>query len=1103
MHVTGAFFLDYQLPIVFYTSSPVVLAATSAMESTDPEHYQVALILPLKGDYETAINLLDECFTHRSLHSSGAEYSLGKAGSHHLVLVTGLSNISAAESVARVVPELVEEFSFIRACFLVGVGAIAPRDGLAQAGDIVVGMPQDYESGLMQFDADKARREKRLHAMGHWRKPPPFVCQAIDDTLSTQGRDEWHAYLGKHSSTMAHSNAPTDFDSSMNTGSSKETTSTPDSPSLFNLMRKAPRVLKGRVGSSSTTPSDPELLQVLARDSGILCFETAAANLQTRLPLAIVCGVSQENPSVPRQENASKAASVYAMFLACRLISSELIRGVRLGHFFHHQPLSFGKSPFRLLRLHHGTGYPIQCSIVEDDLDDLENLMEYSALSYAWGDSYAGQMINVDGRVLYITGSLHEALEYLRDRKEDRTLWTDAICIDQTNIMERGHQVARMGRIYKHANNVIVWLGLAGQNANLLITTLARLYQKVLSQPFRKWRFRDDRWKDAWKKLHGGDISGGPFHLQLINGLDELTRMPWFTRVWIIQEVANAKRARIQCSAGAIDARFLALAPWLLGHSIDEQPQAVFDIFPGPSRECSWWNENRTLGTLLGKFQKCQATDPRDRVYALLGIASDMKNDAIEPDYSKSELQVLRDTCNYLFDGEQLPELSNLQRIEPLQSGLGQWTEASLEQKMRWGVKSKGLERFLNRHGHVKWNKKIRELASFDLGHSTLALLLTKCETPLPITPKLFREAFQIGTDAMDLLFDKGAVEDESLKSLVLFAAGFRDDIALDVLFERYEIPSRLANDMIEYMTPQTIEAAERLYLGKWKHEFEISESMTRRLIQIAPVILDIFLRSKTSKLQITEAILRQALALPYYYGLLLDRRNQEVNVSEQEAICAINGGPETLRLCLDKPGTNFQITETIFEAAMLRGREVVEMLVRRRESEVYVRREIQEIYQLRDDLRGHVLETLGRTKHTTMLREALSRYEKLNNPEPIGPATAAPGETTDVVQWLGSEGLSISRWRTVHEIFWELILQMGSDVDTEELRFQGDSDDDVDVKEWMRLERVFRANRARKQMMDFFASINSPIGEYTLDRSSLSVIPIEKIEYPLTDWST
>ncbi|RSL57249.1 hypothetical protein CEP51_014271 [Fusarium floridanum] len=1022
------------------------------MEPTDPQHYQVVLILPLRGDYEAAVKLLDECFTQSSLHSSGAEYTLGQTGPHHVVLVTGLSKTSAADSVASVVPDLLKEYPFIRAGFLVGVGAIAPSEGLAQVGNIVVGMPQGYESGLVRFDADKSRHEKRLHVIGHWSKPPLFVNPAVDDTLSIRGRGEWHAYLDEHLSAMAHSNEPTNFHSARNMDLSKETTRTPHSTSRFDLIQGTPKVLKGRVGSSSTALSDPELLQRLASDSGILCFETAAANLQTRLPFVVVCGVNQGNPSVLRQENASKLATAYVMFLARHLKPSELAKGVRFDHLFNHQPFSLGGSTIRLLQLHGGTTDPIQCSMFEACLKDPDRSVDYEALSYVWGSNHTDEMIHVDGQILYITKSLHSALRHLRHRKDDRILWADAICIDQSNIMERGHQVSQMGSIYKKASNVIVWLGPVSKDAGLLMSTLKSLQLKVSPQPFQQWQFRDDRWRDAWEELHGGDISGEPFHLQLINGLKKLTAQSWFTRVWILQEVANARRARIQCSAGAIDARFLALAPWLLGHSIDEQAQAVLDIFPGPSRRWSWWAEERTLGVLLWKFRRCQATDSRDRVYALLGIASDMENQAIQPDYSKSEQQVLRDTCNYLFDGEQLPELSNLQRIEPLQSGLRRWAGASLEQKMRRGVKSKALEHSLNRHGHVKWNEKIRELASFDLGYSTLGLLLTKCETPLPITPKLFKEAIQIGSDALDLLFNKGAVEDDNLKSLVLFAAEVGED-ALDVLFERCKIPSRLANDMIECMTSETIEAAERLYLGRWKHEFEISESMTTWLIQRAPAIVKIFLRSKTSKLQITEAILRQAVVSRYCYGLLLDRRNQEVNVSEQEAIRAINGGPETLRVCLDRPGTNFQVTETILEAAMLRGREVVEVLLRRRESEVNVRQEIQEIYQLRDDLCGHVLETLGRTKHATMLRDALAQYKNLNNSEPIEPASAALVETRDVVQWLRSGGVCVSPWRTVQEIFRELIL---NSTDTLVRRFRGYVDRDVDVEKWIMMERLY-----------------------------------------------
>ncbi|RSL60804.1 hypothetical protein CEP53_005310 [Fusarium sp. AF-6] len=265
--------------------------------------------------------------------------------------------------------------------------------------------------------------------------------------------------------------------------------------------------------------------------------------------------------------------------------------------------------------------------------------------------------------------------------------------------------------------------------------------------------------------------------------------MDWFTRVWIIQEVANAKRARIQCSAGTIDARFLALAPWLLGHSINEQPQAVLDIFPGPSREFSWWNENRTLGTLLKKFRECQATDPRDRVYALLGIASDMTNDAIEPDYSKSELQVLRDTCNYLFGEKQFAALSNLQRIEQLQEDIPGWAGACLEEKMMWRDKPEDIERSLERQERVKCTEKILKLTSFSLGHSTLALLLTKINTPMSFAPKLFREAVWLGSDAFGFLIGEFTDKIGNLESLLLAAAEAGED-TMDMIYQKCDIPA-------------------------------------------------------------------------------------------------------------------------------------------------------------------------------------------------------------------------------------------------------------------------------------------------------------------------
>jgi hypothetical protein len=46
-------------------------------------------------------------------------------------------------------------------------------------------------------------------------------------------------------------------------------------------------------------------------------------------------------------------------------------------------------------------------------------------------------------------------------RYEDRarTLWVDALWINQEGIEEQGHQVGRMGYTYRQASCVIVWLG--------------------------------------------------------------------------------------------------------------------------------------------------------------------------------------------------------------------------------------------------------------------------------------------------------------------------------------------------------------------------------------------------------------------------------------------------------------------------------------------------------------------------------------------------------------------------------------------------------------------------------------------------------------------
>ena len=87
----------------------------------------------------------------------------------------------------------------------------------------------------------------------------------------------------------------------------------------------------------------------------------------------------------------------------------------------------------------------------------------YHALSYVWGSTDTNDHVLVDSgesqHSLPITRNLYVALQHLRHSSASRTMWVDAVCINQNDIEERNDQVSRMAHIYKLAEKVILWLG--------------------------------------------------------------------------------------------------------------------------------------------------------------------------------------------------------------------------------------------------------------------------------------------------------------------------------------------------------------------------------------------------------------------------------------------------------------------------------------------------------------------------------------------------------------------------------------------------------------------------------------------------------------------
>jgi len=312
-------------------------------------------------------------------------------------------------------------------------------------------------------------------------------------------------------------------------------------------------------------------------------------------------------------------------------------------HVFEYAAIDLGVPAFRLLRILKGRGIWICCELFQAVLtraDDRKEAISYEALSYVWGSDRRDRVIEINGMHFWVTRNLYDALQQLQLPGQDRIVWVDAICIDQTNQAERGHQVRHMGQIYKRASRVIYWLGSPTSDTNHCLNALRLLEKKSRGVARKDWT--REQWLDLWK------ASCGSNRAQQREGLRELLGRPWFRRVWILQEVAHSHAAMVSCGKASVSARMFGMAGSLMELRPSQHCQAVLDMMPGPFRQASWFGGNQDLHTLLERFGGSEATDPRDLVYALLGMTTDAI-DHIKPNYTEDKVSVLHSVFRFLY----------------------------------------------------------------------------------------------------------------------------------------------------------------------------------------------------------------------------------------------------------------------------------------------------------------------------------------------------------------------------------------------------------------------------------------------------------------------
>ncbi|KAI3545866.1 hypothetical protein CSPX01_04790 [Colletotrichum filicis] len=266
-----------------------------------------------------------------------------------------------------------------------------------------------------------------------------------------------------------------------------------------------------------------------------------------------------------------------------------------------YQPLVARKT--RLIDLIGGSYHdPIR---IELHIADLAVKPEYEALSYTWadenGDSSKCERVYIGKRwdILPITKNCSNALRRLRYQNRPRRLWVDAICINQNDVGERSHQVGIMQNIYATASRVLIYLGEDKDDLN-----------STSSSP---WNF--DKWNTYYKRS--------------LHAHNDLTQRSYFKRVWVIQEIDAAQDCWVLY--GTKGDRWLDFL-----ESKQLRPkQDWFHVLPRGRLM-----DLRELPKLLQATLQCQATDPRDKVYALLGLFPGAKEAQLTADYSLSLDQV-------------------------------------------------------------------------------------------------------------------------------------------------------------------------------------------------------------------------------------------------------------------------------------------------------------------------------------------------------------------------------------------------------------------------------------------------------------------------------
>ncbi len=319
-----------------------------------------------------------------------------------------------------------------------------------------------------------------------------------------------------------------------------------------------------------------------------------------------------------------------------------------------YSPINSPGGEIRLLRVKEAL---FRADIVECDLitTSLGQCGDFQALSYCWGSDNVNETMLCNGKRLCISASLNAALKASRESPRTRgcLLWSDAVSIDQGNESEKSEQIPLMRRIYTEASACFVYLGEGERLVTQGLDLMLRLgvLQDHLETPEKH---RSISTEEVLSLLPPREHSSWTEYLRIFT-------LPWFCRTWTLQEIALSKKAllgigRFVLDWECIETSFEFLKTQNLLMRVGPRPDGAlentlnFMKIQEIRRISQSPDHSSALISVLRATRHFKATDPRDKIFGVLGLIGDLPDELKSMvDYRLSTGEAYHKAALYMF----------------------------------------------------------------------------------------------------------------------------------------------------------------------------------------------------------------------------------------------------------------------------------------------------------------------------------------------------------------------------------------------------------------------------------------------------------------------